>query len=183
MVGAFFALPLTAFATLWLTSKTFRNALLTIPTSLLVGLNSMRMLGALFLALAATGRLSGPFPYSAGLGDVITGVIAVRLALALARGTPDLDAAIRSWNIFGALDLFAAVGLGLASADGSPLHVLQVGVGSAAMQQLPFSLVPTVLAPFYLITHGIVAAQLAARRRSRREDARAAGATPAPLSA
>lgn len=32
------------------------------------------------------------------------------------------------------------------------------------MQHPPFSLVPTVLVPFYLITHGIVAAQWAPRR-------------------
>jgi hypothetical protein len=37
-------------------------------------------------------------------------------------------------------------------------------VGSAAMQYLPYCLVPTVLVPFYLITHAIVAAQLAATR-------------------
>jgi hypothetical protein len=52
------------------------------------------------------------------------------------------------------------------------------------MQHLPFSFVPTVLVPFYLITHGIVAAQLAAGRRSRRKDA--GPATPglsAPLGA
>jgi hypothetical protein len=34
------------------------------------------------------------------------------------------------------------------------------------MQALPFCLVPTVLVPFYLITHAIVAAQLAAQRTS-----------------
>ena len=32
------------------------------------------------------------------------------------------------------------------------------------MQYLPFCLVPTVLVPFYLITHAIVAAQLRVRR-------------------
>jgi hypothetical protein len=79
---------------------------------------------------------------------------------------------IRSWNIFGALDLFAAVGFGLTTAQGSPLQILHVGAGSAAMQFLPFALVPTVLVPFYLITHGIVAAQLATRRRSQKNDNR-----------
>jgi len=32
------------------------------------------------------------------------------------------------------------------------------------VQLLPWSLIPTVLVPFYLITHGIVFAQLRARR-------------------
>jgi len=65
-------------------------------------------------------RLSRPFPYSAGLGDIITGT----------------------------LDLVVAVALGLMSAAGSPLQVIHAGVGSEAMQYLPYCLVPTVLVPF-----------------------------------
>ena len=183
LVGVFFAVPLAATAALWFSSQRFREALLAIPTSLLIGVNSMRVLGALFLGLAAVGRLSGPFPYSAGLGDIITGVVAAPLALALARGRTGLDASIRAWNIFGALDLFAAVGFGLASAEGSPVQIFHVGAGSAAMQQLPFSLVPTVLVPFYLITHGIVAAQLAARRRSDQSARSTTPGTPIPTRA
>ena len=124
------------------------------------------MLGVLFLALAAVGRLSGPFPYFAGIGDIVTGLFAIPLALRVARGEA---ASIAAWNAFGALDLFVAVGLGLTSGQGGPLQLLHVGVGSEAMQSLPFSLVPTVLVPFYLITHAVVAAQLVARRRARRD--------------
>ena len=163
LVGVLFAAPLVAATALWLGSANFRDALLAIPTSLLIGLNTMRVIGGLFLALAVVGRLSGPFPYSAGLGDIITGLIAIPLALRVARGEP---APIVAWNAFGALDLFAAVGLGLTSAEGSPLQILHVGVGSEAMQSLPFSLVPTVLVPFYLLTHAVVAAQLMARRKA-----------------
>ena len=50
------------------------------------------------------------------------------------------------------------------SAAGSPLQVIHAGVGSQALQYLPYCLVPTVLVPFYLLTHAIVAAQLAATR-------------------
>ncbi len=116
------------------------------------------------LLLAATGRLSGPFPFSAGLGDIITGAFAIPLALSVARSQKAPVGAIMLWNIFGTLDLFAAVGLGITSAAGSPLQLIHAGVGSEAMQYLPFCLVPTVLVPFYLITHGIIAAQLSALR-------------------
>jgi hypothetical protein len=167
LVGLFVAAPLAAVAALWLLSPSARAALMSVPTSVLIGLNSMRVLGALFLALAAAGRLSGPFPYSAGLGDVITGLAAIPLTLALSRGARDLDASIRGWNLFGVLDLFAAIALGLTSAEGSPVQIVHGGAGSEAMQHLPFSLVPTVLVPFYLITHAIIAAQLAERRRAR----------------
>jgi len=163
IVGLLFATPLLGAATLWFNSQSFRAALLAIPTELLIGLNAMRLLCVLFLALAAVGRLSGPFPYSAGIGDIVTGLIAIPLALRVARGEP---ASIAAWNAFGALDLFAAVGFGLASGQG-PMQLLHVGVGSEAMQALPFSLIPTVLVPFYLITHAVVAAQLMTRRKTR----------------
>ena len=66
----------------------------------------------------------------------------------------------------GTLDLVVAVGLGITSAAGSPLQLIHAGVGSQAMQYLPLSLVPTVLVPFYLLTHAIVAAQLRVRSRA-----------------
>jgi hypothetical protein len=162
LVGVMAAAPIIAAAVCWVFIPGFRNALLAIPTSLLIGLNALRVIGVLFLMLAAVDRLSGPFPYSAGLGDVITGILAIPLARAAARG--NLRRVVE-WNAFGALDLFAAIGLGLTSAQGSPLHFLDVGVGSQAMQFLPFALVPTVLVPFYLITHGVIAAQLVHQRR------------------
>ena len=56
--------------------------------------------------------------------------------------------------------LVAAVGLGITSALGSPPQLIHAGVGSEAMQYLPFCLIPTVLVPFYLITHALIAAQL-----------------------
>lgn len=165
LVGVLFALPLLVVGVVALSSERTRAALLAVPTPLLIGLNSLRVLGVLFLALAAVGRLSGPFPYSAGLGDIITGAIAIPLALKVARSGPLPLRAIRRWNIFGALDLVVAVGLGILSAGGSPVQLIHAGAGSEAMQYLPFSLVPTVLVPFYLITHGIVAAQLALAQR------------------
>ena len=166
LIGLLAGAPLIAAAVCWFFAPGFRQALLALPTPLLIGLNSLRVLGFLFLMLAAVGRLSGPFPYSAGLGDVITGILAIPVARAAARG--DFER-VGLWNAFGALDLFAAIGLGLTSAQGSPLHLMGAGVGSQAMQFLPFALVPTVLVPFYLIMHGVLAAQLVERRRRRRQ--------------
>jgi hypothetical protein len=165
LVGVLFALPLLVVAILALGSQRIRAALLAIPMELLIGVNSLRLLGVLFLALAAVGRLSGPFPYFAGIGDMITAAIAIPLALKVARSGESPWRAVRRWNIFGALDLVVAVTLGILSAAGSPVQLIHAGAGSAAMQYLPYSLVPTVLVPFYLISHGIVAAQLAAARR------------------
>ncbi len=162
-LGLLFATPLLVVGLLAVAFQNVRSALMSIPMHVLIGLNAMRVLGVLFLLLAAVGRLSGPFPFSAGFGDIITGALAVPLVLMAARSTAPF-AATTIWNLFGTLDLFAAVGLGITSAAGSPLQLIHAGVGSEAMQLLPFCLVPTVLVPFYLITHAIIAAQLATHR-------------------
>ena len=136
-----------------------REALLAVPMSTLVGVNIARVFGAFFLLLAADGRLDGPFPQSAGWGDVVTGLTAIPLAFLILRkrATP---MTVGAWNAFGALDLIAAVALGLLTASGSPLQLIDAGVGSAAVAGLPWTLIPTALVPFYLVTHWVIFLQL-----------------------
>lgn len=166
IIGVLFAVPLLTAGLLALASEKVRAATLGIPLQLLIGLNAMRILGVVFLLDYVAGSLSGPFPFFAGLGDMITGVLAIPLALAIARSREPSVRAIAGWNAIGTLDLIVAVGLGITSAAGSPLQLIHAGVGSQAMQYLPLCLVPTVLVPFYLLTHAAVAAQLRARSKS-----------------
>src|SRR5579862_113327 len=164
LIGVLFALPLLVVAAFALRSQRVRDRLLGIPQALLIGLNSLRLLGVLFVLLAVVGRMSGPFPWAAGIGDMITGALAIPLALRVARAGHLPPHAVGRWNLFGTLDLVVAVILGITSIGGSPLQLIHAGVGSAPMQYLPYCLIPTVLVPFYLITHAIVAAQLTAVR-------------------
>jgi hypothetical protein len=110
--------------------------------------------------LASQGRMSGPFPQSAGWGDIIVGLTAIPLMLAAARDFAGSRNAVFAWNVLGTLDLVAAIALGVISAPGSPLQILGGSVGSTAMWSLPWSNIPTLLVPFYLITHGIMFARL-----------------------
>jgi hypothetical protein len=160
IIGAFVAAPLLA-AVIAAAYPAGRSALLSIPTSLIVGLNIPRVLGGLFLLLAADGRLAGPFPHSAGWGDIITGAGALLLALS---GTRSIGLLL-IWNLFGVADLVAAIALGVMSGQGSPLQVFHDAPGSAAMQFLPWAFVPTVLVPIWIILHGVVFAQLWRRAR------------------
>jgi len=163
-IGVLLAVPLVAVGVLTLTSFRVRATLMAIPLPLLIGLNSLRVLGVMFLLLTAAGRLAGPFPYFAGLGDMLTGAIAIPLALGIARTGHVPVPAVGAWNLLGIVDLVLALTLGITSSPGGPLNLIHAGVGSTAVQHMPFSLIPTVLVPFFLITHGIVAAQLSARR-------------------
>jgi hypothetical protein len=118
----------------------------------------------LFVLLAAAGRLAGPFPYSAGWGDVLTGVFAVPAAWAATRETRRWDGLILAWNAFGMLDLIVAVALGVTSRNGSPVQLFHAGVGTAAITTLPWALIPTVLVPLFLIDHAVIFARMLERR-------------------
>ena len=160
VMGIFVAGPLLAaiVATAW---PEARRAMLSLPMPLMIGLNIGRVFAVLFLLLAAEGRLSGPFPHSAAWGDIITGAVALPL-LWFAQAGDRHTTAIHLWNAFGMADLVIAIGLGMISAEGSPLQVFPAP-GSDAMQHLPWSFVPTVLVPLWMTLHAIIWVQLRQR--------------------
>lgn len=160
IIGLYLAAPLLGIAALVSLSPTWRAALTGLPTPLLVGLNLSRPIGVFFLLLAAEGRLSGPFPILAGWGDILVGVLALPAVLIALRPAHGGRSFLSAWNGLGALDLIVAVALGVASAKGSPLQLFDGGAGSAAVQDLPWALIPTVLVPFYLTVHAILFVQI-----------------------
>jgi hypothetical protein len=167
VVGIMVVLPLIMTGVAALLSGGVRETLLALPVRLLLGLNALRILpGAFILLLASQGKLSGPFPQSAGWGDIIVGVIAIPLMLAGVRNFAGSRGALLAWNILGTLDLLEAVALGVLSAPGSPLQIYGGAVGSTAMWSLPWSTIPTLLVPFYFVTHGIIFAQMARARQT-----------------
>jgi hypothetical protein len=146
----------------WASSPTFRNGLLSIPLEALIGLNVARIAGVFFLLLAAEDRLSSPFAASAGWGDIVTGAVALPLALLVFLSPKHVPTAANFWNAFGALDLVAAITLGLLSAPSTPLRIFTEGPGTLAMTQLPWVIVPTALVPFYLLIHWTIATKIGA---------------------
>src|ERR1700689_504562 len=97
LVGVLFATPLLIVGALALKSPRMRSTLMAIPMPLLIAVNALRVLGVLFLLLAAVGPRSGPVPYAAGLGDIITGAFAIPLALSGARSQKRPVRAIVRW--------------------------------------------------------------------------------------
>ena len=109
VIGSVIVFPLIAAALAATVSPAVRRTLLALPLPLLVGLNVWRVGGGFFLLLAAQGRLGGPFPQSAGWGDVMTGVLALPVAwVALRRASAPI---VWAWNAFGLADLTAAIAL------------------------------------------------------------------------
>jgi hypothetical protein len=162
VVGLMVALPVVGIGAMALLSTRVRETLLALPIPLLTGLNILRIIpGASMVLLAWQGQLSGPFPQSAGWGDIIAGAVAIPVTIAAARNFAASRGAVLAWNLFGTADLVAAIALAALSAPTSPIQIFGGLVGSTAMASLPWSTIPTLLVPFYLILHGIIFAQLA----------------------
>lgn len=144
----------------WLLVPQVRGALVSVPLPALVGVHAGRLGGLFFLLLYADGRLSAPFAPAAGIGDIITGALALPLAAMLTLGFDMRNTWLSLWNAFGVLDLIVAVTLGLLSAPGIPFRVFFEGPGTQAMTALPWLFVPAMLVPIFLLIHVVIAAKL-----------------------
>jgi hypothetical protein len=151
-LGLAVVLPIVILSVTVLRSAALRQALDTIPLSLLIGVNVVRVLGVMFVLLYLGGRLPAPFAPVAGWGDIIVGVTAMPVAWLAHRRGRDARSAILVWNIFGMADLIAAVALGVISSPG-PLHLIAPEPGSAIMATLPWMLIPAFLVPLLASTH------------------------------
>jgi hypothetical protein len=151
----------------WFGWPAFRETLLALPLSGMIGINAFRIAGIFFLILFAQGRLSAPFAQSAGWGDIITGFVAIPLAVMTAAGRPPSRWVIAAWNAFGTLDLFAAILLGALSSPGTPFQMFTEGPGTAVMATLPWVIIPTVLVPLWLLVHLTIARRLRTAPASR----------------
>ena len=164
-LGLAVLLPVVVLSLIVLRSERLRRMLDTVPLSLLIGVNALRVLGVLFVLLHASGRLPAPFAPAAGWGDIIAGVAAVPLAWLAWRRERDARPLVLAWNIFGIADLVNAVGMGVASSPG-PLQVFGGEPGAAMMATLPWLLIPAFLVPLLACTHLAVFWRLGRARQS-----------------
>jgi hypothetical protein len=115
--GFFRIIPLPLFGTLavgylFLLSRTFRGIIAGIPQHWLIGIQTFRIFGGLFLIRYFEGQLPGKFAIPAGIGDVLTGVFAALVAYWWFAGKPYARGAAIAWNLFGMADLVNAVTIG-----------------------------------------------------------------------
>ncbi|MFB3827206.1 MAG: hypothetical protein ACE15B_10575 [Bryobacteraceae bacterium] len=144
----------------WMAWPAFRNAFLSLPLAGLAGINAFRIGGICFLILHDRGRLAAPFAFSAGWGDIITGLAAIPLAGMAAWKGKLPRGLLTVWNVFGALDLIVAILLGALSAPGTPFRLFPQAPGTVVMGTLPWVVVPTLLVPLYLMSHLAIAVRL-----------------------
>ncbi len=133
-------------------SRSFRRTALAIPQPWLVATQTVRVLGVVFLILLARGVLPGQFAHPAGWGDFAVGASAPFVAYALAKGKPWARPLAVAWNVAGILDLVVAVGMGALSAESS-FRLFSNAPSTAAMAELPLSMIPVFAVPLFVLLH------------------------------
>ena len=116
-------------------------------TSLLIAVNTWRIVGVAFLWGMTQGLLDPAFAIPAGIGDILIGVTAIPFAIFLWKGYSWSKYAVVVWSVLGIADLVNAITLGL---------ITNSDFGSPMVTTFPWILVPTVGVPLALVLHGIV---------------------------
>lgn len=147
-----------------LRSRRLGQVLDAMPASWLIALQAYRVLGSAFLVGWALGFVPGIFALPAGTGDVITGLLALPAAIAVAAGTSEGRRVAIAWNIFGLLDFTVAVSIGLATAPG-PLQVIVPSVPNATTGIYPTVMIPAFAVPASILLHTLSLRQLYRRAR------------------
>jgi hypothetical protein len=126
-------------------SASVASVLDAIPPSWLIGLQVYRVLGGTFLVYWALGSLTGLFALPAGIGDVITGMLALPAARAWRRRGV-------AWNLFGITDLAVAVTMGILTTT--------VFHSNTLIGTFPTVMIPAFAVPTSIILHGLSLWQL-----------------------
>jgi hypothetical protein len=111
-------------------------------TSILVAVQTYRILGFALLWGVSVGLLHPDFGIPAGLGDILIGVTAIPFTYILRKGYSWSKNALVVWSILGIVDFVIAVSLGRITA-------------SATGTTFPWILVPALGVPLGLTLHGI----------------------------
>lgn len=125
-------------------------------TSIIIALQTWRIVGIAFLWGVSQGILHPAFGIPAGVGDILIGVTAIPFAYFLWKGYSWSKYALIVWNVLGIADLVMAVSLG---------RITSVDFGT--MTLFPWILVPTVAVPLALTLHGITLYRLRDRELMR----------------
>ena len=133
-----------------------------IPLRVLIGVNAVRFVGIVFLALAAQGRLNPVFAARAGWGDIAAAALALVLVTAGEPRTALHRRVIHAWNVFGFADLVIAVG------TATVVTLRGTVPGVVPVLSLPLVFIPTFFVPILLANHVIIFRRLLTAGRAGR---------------
>lgn len=86
-------------------TRLFKTLLRSITLESLIAVHIFRVLGVFFIILYCYHLLPAKFAFSAGLGDILTAVLALPVAKMVSKRTRWATAAVYAWNILGIMDI------------------------------------------------------------------------------
>ncbi len=146
------AIPPILFLTGYRFITALRTLVLTRDPALVAGAQTWRVIGIVFLVVWGLGDLPAVFAFPAGIGDILIGMAALPVALAIARRTPGWHRASRWLIAAGIADFTLAFATAIPSGSGGLLHFAGAPV-SDLVQTLPVSMIPTFGVPLFLNLH------------------------------
>ena len=117
----------------------------------LMGFQSIRVLGVIFLVGGALGQIPWIFAIPAGLGDIWAGYMGYRAMKAVARNDPAARRKIREANLVGIADFAIALTTGLITSE--TIYQLTAFDAPNIVGQYPLVLIPAVMVPLFLTAH------------------------------
>jgi hypothetical protein len=118
--------------------------------AMVVGIQTFRVIGIVFLFVWWLGNLPTIFAWVAALGDIAVGILALPATVAVALKSPGWQARVRRLTYTGLTDFAVVLSLGALSAEGRPLQF--PGEPSAvAMQMMPMVMIPGFLVPIFIL--------------------------------
>lgn len=165
LLPAAILLPVIVLAPLLLWSNRVAQLLDAMPMNWLIALQLYRIFGSQWLVYWLRGLLPTLWALPAGTGDVLTGLFAVPVAIALATGTIQGRKGAIFWNIFGLADLAVAIGLGMIMSPG-PFQLIASNGPSMALDTFPNVLTPAFVVPGSILLHILSLRQLLRRNRA-----------------
>ncbi len=153
-VMVFTAIPLTIILFVIVgNTKLFKKLLRSITLESLIALHIFRLLGAFDILLYFYHLLPRELAFSAGMGDIITAILALPVAKMVSKGKPGSLKIAYAWNIFGIMDiitLLVIVGINVINAKNG------IVTGEPAIQELtlfPFVWFPAFAPATILFLH------------------------------
>lgn len=146
----------------WRLSPALRTWVGTLDLGWIVGAQTFRVIGTVFVMLWGLGDLPTVFGLTAGLGDMAVGLLALSVVLDVERKAAGWEGQVRALVVVGMLDFVAAFGTAILSGQGFPLR-LPGEVTPILMQQLPMAMIPAFGVPLFIILHLMAWQKLPAR--------------------
>jgi hypothetical protein len=153
--GALFGIlfPVIGVSLFMIFNPAARSAVLKAYVPLLVALHTTRIAGGLFIPLFWEGRLSNPFAYIAGGGDLLSAALAIPAAYIAWQAKAGWEKWVLAWNVIGFVDFMSAITLGITSQPGSPLQIFFDAPGTGILGALPWRFIPSYFVPLYIMIH------------------------------